>query len=58
MGADVDETNAGLIERIQNSRWPDGTLVFSLPVALGKHHLKKCDRRDRAPQKTKASPSA
>jgi ferrous iron transport protein B len=35
VGDEVDETDAGLIDRIHNSRRPDGSPVFSLPVALG-----------------------
>jgi ferrous iron transport protein B len=35
VGDEVNETHPGLIDRIKNSRWRDGRLVFSLPVALG-----------------------
>jgi len=35
VGDQVDATDAGLIDRIRNSRWQDGRLVYSLPVALG-----------------------
>ena len=29
------EDEGSLIDRIKQSRWPDGRLVFSLPMALG-----------------------
>ncbi len=35
VGSEVEETDAGLIERLHSSRRADGTPVFSLPVALG-----------------------
>jgi ferrous iron transport protein B len=35
VGAEVDAENPGLIARIRASSWPDGSKVFSLPVALG-----------------------
>jgi ferrous iron transport protein B len=35
VGADVDAENPGLIARIRASSWPDGSKVFSLPVAFG-----------------------
>ena len=35
VGSDVDETDQGLMDRIHAARWPDGRLVYSLPVALG-----------------------
>ena len=35
VGADIDAENPGLIERIRTSSWPDGSKVFSLPVAVG-----------------------
>lgn len=35
VGDQVDETDAGLIDRIRKSRSQNGRLVFSLPVALG-----------------------
>jgi ferrous iron transport protein B len=35
VGADVDEKNTGLIERIRAATWPDGRKVFNLPTAIG-----------------------
>lgn len=35
VGADVDETDVGLTERIKSAHWQDGRLVFTLPVAIG-----------------------
>jgi ferrous iron transport protein B len=34
LGADVDEENAGLRNTLTMETWPDGTPVFSIPVAL------------------------
>jgi ferrous iron transport protein B len=34
LGGDVDESDSGLVAALQQSRWPDGRLVFTLPVAL------------------------
>ena len=34
LGGDVDEQSQGLIEAVQTSTWPDGSPVFTLPVAL------------------------
>ncbi len=34
LGADVDEESEGLKGAIQESRWPDGTVVYNVPVAL------------------------
>ncbi len=34
LGGDIDESDSGLVSALQQSRWPDGRLVFSLPVAL------------------------
>ncbi|REJ84724.1 MAG: ferrous iron transport protein B [Acidobacteria bacterium] len=35
LGSEVDEQDAGLIDRVRTARWPDGRLIFTLPVALG-----------------------
>lgn len=35
LGADVDETNDSLKNRLAESRWPDGEPVYTAPVALG-----------------------
>jgi ferrous iron transport protein B len=35
VGADVDAEDAGLIERLRRSAWPDGRKVFSVSVAVG-----------------------
>jgi ferrous iron transport protein B len=35
VGDDVDETDLGLLDRLRGATWPDGSLVFSLPMALG-----------------------
>jgi ferrous iron transport protein B len=35
LGSDVDERDAGLIEKVRGAAWPDGRPVFTLPVALG-----------------------
>ena len=35
LGGDVDEESAGLKETMQAAAWPDGTPVYTLPVALG-----------------------
>jgi len=34
LGGDVDETDEGLKGAMKASRWPDGTKVFNVPVAL------------------------
>ncbi len=34
LGGDVDETDSGLQQALQNSKWPDGRPVYSIPVAL------------------------
>jgi ferrous iron transport protein B len=34
LGSDVDEGSVGLIETMQRSTWPDGSPVFTVPVAL------------------------
>ena len=34
LGGDVDEESEGLIGALQASRWPDGSPVFNVPVAL------------------------
>ena len=34
-GEDVDESDPSLLENIRGATWPDGRLVFSLPMALG-----------------------
>jgi len=34
LGGDVDETDEGLRGTLKSATWPDGTLVFSIPVAL------------------------
>ncbi|MFN0198612.1 MAG: ferrous iron transport protein B [Planctomycetaceae bacterium] len=34
LGGDVDETNPGLKSALQSSNWPDGTPVYTIPVAL------------------------
>ncbi len=35
VGADVEAEDAGLIERLRQSAWPDGRKVFSVSVAVG-----------------------
>jgi ferrous iron transport protein B len=35
VGNEVDENDAGLIKRIQDAEWPDGTKVFSAWMAVG-----------------------
>ena len=35
VGDDVDESDAGLLERIRSSSWSDGRPVFTTPMALG-----------------------
>jgi ferrous iron transport protein B len=35
VGADVDETDVGLNDRIKKAHWQDGRPVFTLPVAIG-----------------------
>ncbi|MDY6941976.1 MAG: ferrous iron transport protein B [Pseudomonadota bacterium] len=35
VGGDVEAEDEGLRDRIRSATWPDGTLVFTLPVALG-----------------------
>ncbi len=34
LGGDVDESDSGLQQALQNSKWPDGRPVYSIPVAL------------------------
>lgn len=34
LGGDVDESDEGLRGTLKSATWPDGTLVFSIPVAL------------------------
>jgi len=34
LGGDVDEESEGLQGAMKNSRWPDGTRVYNIPVAL------------------------
>ena len=34
LGGDVDEENAGLRDTLKSATWPDGTPVFSIPVAV------------------------
>ncbi len=34
LGGDTDEEDSGLIGAITSSKWPDGTKVFNIPVAL------------------------
>lgn len=34
LGGDIDESDSGLVAALQQSRWPDGRIVFTLPVAL------------------------
>lgn len=34
LGGDVDEENAGLRDTLKRATWPDGTPVFSIPVAV------------------------
>jgi len=34
LGGDVDEEDAGLIETMRASTWPDGSPVFTIPVAM------------------------
>jgi len=34
LGGDVDEENAGLRDTLRGAKWPDGTPVFSIPVAI------------------------
>ena len=34
LGGDVDEQNAGLQATLRSATWPDGRLVYSIPVAL------------------------
>ena len=34
LGSSVDEEDQGLQAAIQNSKWPDGRLVYNIPVAL------------------------
>ncbi len=35
VGGDVDEEDASLITRIKSSIWPDGTKVYTAPMAIG-----------------------
>lgn len=35
VGDDVDETSSTLIGNIKSATWPDGSLVFSVPMAIG-----------------------
>jgi ferrous iron transport protein B len=35
VGDDVDETSSTLIGNIKSATWPDGSLVFSIPMAIG-----------------------
>jgi ferrous iron transport protein B len=35
VGADVDEQDDALISRLRSAQWPDGRLVFTVPMALG-----------------------
>ena len=34
LGGDVDESDSGLQQALQESKWPDGRPVYSIPVAL------------------------
>ena len=34
LGGDVDESDSGLQQALQDSKWPDGRPVYSIPVAL------------------------
>ena len=34
LGGDVDESNSSLQQALQDSKWPDGRPVYSIPVAL------------------------
>ena len=34
LGGDVDEESTGLMDAMRNSKWPDGTPVYNVPVAL------------------------
>ncbi len=34
LGTDVDEESGGLKEALRSSRWPDGTPVYTIPVAV------------------------
>ncbi|MCC7257876.1 MAG: ferrous iron transport protein B [Gammaproteobacteria bacterium] len=35
VGEDVTEEDADLVERLRTATWPDGRLVFTLPMAIG-----------------------
>ncbi len=35
VGSDVDEEDSSLITRIKSSTWPDGTTIFTVPMAIG-----------------------
>lgn len=35
VGADASETDATLIDRLRNARWPDGRIVFTTGMAIG-----------------------
>ena len=34
LGKDVEEDNSGLQETLRNAKWPDGRVLFSVPVAV------------------------